>query len=160
VRRIGGALFLNVSLAVPCQAPGVLSVSVVPLAPVDTLTPLAAGAAASREEVDADFYDNWEYAGNAAATVVFRNPVIADSYPWAFNLGGGYIYREYDAPDPTIDATEAEEDDEYWVSGALNVPVQEWLAIIPQAEYRNRESNYDTRDFEAVTLSLGLFAKF
>jgi hypothetical protein len=121
---------------------------------------LAAGAAASREEVDADFYDNWEYAGNAAATVVFRNPVIADSYPWAFNLGGGYIYREYDAPDPTIDAAEAEEDDEYWVSGALNVPVQEWLAIIPQAEYRNRESNYDTRDFEAVTLSLGLFAKF
>jgi hypothetical protein len=121
---------------------------------------LAAGVAASREEVQADFYDNWEYAGNAAATVVFRNPIIADSYPWAFNFGGGYIYREYDAPDPTIDAGEAEKDDEYWVTGALNIPVQEWLAIMPQAEYRNRESNYPTRELEAVTLSLGLLARF
>jgi tetratricopeptide (TPR) repeat protein len=121
---------------------------------------LAAGVAASREEVRADFDDNWEYGVNAGATILFRNPVIADSFPWAFNVGGGYIYREFDAPDPTIDAGQSEEDDEYWVSGALNIPVREWLAIVPQAEYRDRESNYPTRDFEAVTVSLGLFAKF
>jgi tetratricopeptide (TPR) repeat protein len=121
---------------------------------------LAAGAAVSREEVRADFYSDWEYAGNVASTVVFRNPLVTESYPWAFNLGGGYIYRDYDEPDPTIDASEAEVDDEYWVSGALNIPVKEWIAIIPQAEYRNRESNYPTSDFEAVTLSLGLFARF
>jgi hypothetical protein len=110
--------------------------------------------------VQADFEDNWEYAGNVGATVLFHNPIAADSYPWAFNIGGGYIYREYDAPDPTIDAGNSEKEDEYWVSGALNIPVQEWLAIVPQAEYRDRESNYPTRDFEAVTLSLGLFARF
>ena len=121
---------------------------------------LAAGAGVSREDVNADFYDNWEFGGNAGATVLFANPIVADSYPWAFNLGGGYIYREFDDPDPTINAEEAEKDDEYWVSGALNIPVREWLAIVPQAEYRNRESNYETRAFEAVTLSLGLFTRF
>jgi hypothetical protein len=127
------------------------------------LTPnvrLWAGGRLVREDVEAGFYDNWEYGGLASATVLFESPLPSLQYPWALNIGGGYLWRDYDEPDPTINALASEEDEEYWVNGALNIPLLEWLALVPQAEYRVQSSNYPTRDFDVLTLAVGLYAKF
>ena len=114
----------------------------------------------TREDVEAGFYDNWEYGGLAGATVLFDSPLPALEYPWALNVGGGYLWRDYDDPDPTINAQESENDKEYWINGALNIPLREWLALMPQVEYRNQSSNYPTRDYDVLTISVGLYAKF
>jgi hypothetical protein len=121
---------------------------------------LSAAGRLVREDVEAGFYDNWEYGGLAGATVLFKSPVPVLEHPWALNIGGGYLWRDYDEPDPIINMNASEKDDEYWLNGALNIPLREWLAVMPQAEYRRQESNYPTRDYDVLTISVGLYAKF
>ncbi len=121
---------------------------------------LSAAGRLTREDVEAGFYDNWEYGGIAGAIFLFKSPLPALEHPWSLNLSGGYLWRDYDQPDPSINPAASERDEEYWLNGALNIPLREWLALMPQAEYRQQQSNYPTRDYDVLTLSLGLYAKF
>jgi hypothetical protein len=127
------------------------------------LTPnvqLSAAGRLIRENVEAGFYDNWEYGALTGATILFKSQLPIVEHPWALNVGAGYLWRDHDEPDPEINALASERDDEYWINGALNIPLQEWVALMPQAEYRRQESNYPARDYDVLTISLGLYAKF
>ncbi|MGE0210334.1 MAG: hypothetical protein AB7S41_01425 [Parvibaculaceae bacterium] len=122
-------------------------------------TPDVSGSIAgrfAREETRENFLDNWEYGVQGALNVVFDGPGPLPDYPWAVNLSGGYLHRDFDAPDPAVNAQAKENDDEYWVAGRLSVPVHKNVAIMPQVEYRNVDSNYKTRDYDSFTAMLGL----
>lgn len=113
-----------------------------------------------REDTDADFYSNFEYASTMGLTYSFAGPFRRLPYPWALQIGGGYIFRDFDDPDPTINIREAEEDEIFWGRAALIVPVTETLALVPQVEYRDQSSNYDIRDFDSFTALVGLNKRF
>ena len=115
---------------------------------------------AQREDVDADFYSDTEVAFSGGLAWTFDNPLWQGKYPWTWQVGGGIIRRDYDAPDPTIDVTQAEEDDIWWGRTALVLPVAETWALVPQVEYRDQQSNYDIRTFDDLTTLLGVQKRF
>ncbi|XSG82371.1 MAG: hypothetical protein ACPW61_00905 [Methyloligella sp. ZOD6] len=115
---------------------------------------------AQREELDADFYSNWEVALSGGVAWTFANPLWTGRYPWTWQIGAGVIRRTYDSPDPTIDVTETEEDTTFWGRTALILPVAETWAVIPQVEYRDQASNYDIRAFDDLSLIVGIQKTF
>ncbi len=113
-----------------------------------------------RENADADFYANWELALSGGFAWTFDNPLWAGQYPWTWQAGGGFIGKNYDAPDPTIDPTQAEDDDIFWARTALVLPVGETWALVPQVEYRDQSSNYELRTFDNLTTLVGVQKRF
>ncbi len=113
-----------------------------------------------REDADADFYANWEIAFSGGFAWTFDNPLWQGRYPWTWQLGGGVILRNYDAPDPTINFFEKEEDETWWARTAVVIPVAETWALVPQVEYRDQHSNYDIRKFDDLITLLGVQKRF
>ncbi len=113
-----------------------------------------------REDADADFYADWEIALSGGFAWTFDNPLWQCKYPWTWQVGGGVILRNYDAPDPTINVFEAEKDETWWGRTALVLPVAETWALVPQVEYRNQNSNYDIRAYDDLTTLLGVQKRF
>jgi len=113
-----------------------------------------------REDADVEFYANWEIALSGGFAWTFDNPMCKCKYPWTWQVGGGVILRDYDAPDPTINFFEAEEDETWWARTAVVVPVAETWALVPQVEYRDQQSNYDIRTFDNLTTLLGVQKRF
>ena len=114
----------------------------------------------AREETRRDYLDNWEYGAQGQFNVLFDAPVFMPPYPWAVSLNAGYLHRDYDDPDPIINAFASQKDDEYWIGGTLNMPVHQNIAVMPQVEYRKVDSNYPTRDYDAFTAMLGLYVVY
>ncbi|MGH6866170.1 MAG: tetratricopeptide repeat protein [Methyloceanibacter sp.] len=115
---------------------------------------------AQREDAEAGFYSDWELALSAGFAWTFANPLWQGQYPWTWQVGGGAIRRDYDAPDPTINPVETERDDIYWGRTALILPVAETWALVPQVEYRDQQSNYDISAFDDLTALLGVQKRF
>ena len=113
-----------------------------------------------REDADVKFYADWEIALSGGFAWTFDNPICQCKYPWTWQVGGGVILRDYDAPDPTINFFEAEEDETWWARTAVVVPVAETWALVPQVEYRDQRSNYDIRTFDDLTTLLGVQKRF
>jgi len=113
-----------------------------------------------REDADVEFYADWEIALSGGFAWTFDNPICNCKYPWTWQVGGGVILRDYDAPDPTINFFEAEEDETWWARTAVVVPVAETWALVPQVEYRDQQSNYDIRTFDNLTTLLGVQKRF
>ena len=113
-----------------------------------------------REDADAEFYSDWEIALSGGFAWTFDNPLWQGQYPWTWQVGGGIILRNYDAPDPTINLFEAEEDETWWARTAVVIPVAETWALVPQVEYRDQKSNYDIREFDDLTTLLGVQKRF
>jgi len=122
---------------------------------------VSGGARLARYDVDADFYSGWEFGFEANATQTFRSPLPALAPDdWAVGANVLYIRRDYDEPDPTINAADAEWDNFVSVTGSLTVPVSEHFAVAPQVQYQNQDSNYPLQQFETWTIFLGLAARF
>jgi tetratricopeptide repeat protein len=115
---------------------------------------------AQREDAKADFYADWEVAFSLGFAWTFNNPLWQGQYPWTWQVGGGLIQRDYDAPDPTINPTEAEQDNIAWARTALVLPIAETWALVPQVEYRDQRSNYDIREFDDLITLLGVQKRF
>lgn len=113
-----------------------------------------------REDADAEFYANWEIALSGGFAWTFDNPLCQCKFPWTWQLGGGVILRDYDAPDPTINAFEKEEDETWWARTAVVVPFAETWALVPQVEYRDQDSNYDIRKFDDLITMIGVQKRF
>ncbi len=113
-----------------------------------------------REDADADFYANWEIAFSGGYAWTFDNPLWQGKYPWTWQVGGGVILRNYDAPDPTINFFEKEKDETWWARTALVLPFAETWALVPQVEYRDQNSNYDIRKFDDLITLLGVQKRF
>lgn len=113
-----------------------------------------------REDADAVFYANWEFGASAGLSWTFANPLAAGRYPWTLQVGAGGIRRRYDGPDPTISPTETEVDRTFWGRAALVVPVNETLAMVPQVEIRDQDSNYEISKYDDFTALVGLQKRF
>ena len=114
---------------------------------------------AQREDADADFYADWEISLSGGFAWTFDSPFEC-KFPWTWQVGGGTILRDYDAPDPTIDPINSERDRTWWARTALVIPVAETWALVPQIEYRDQDSNYDLRKFDNLTTLLGIQKTF
>ena len=116
-----------------------------------------------REDVRADWYDNWQMGGEAGVGVSIA-PLIKDSKLftsfWLFDVTGGYRHVRYDSPDAAILATEKQRNDEYFIRTSLTVPVGTALAVVPQLEYRRVKSNYDIYAYKNLSATLGLAMRF
>lgn len=113
-----------------------------------------------RENADAGFYANWELGASAGISWTFGNPLVAGRYPWTLQVGAGGIHREYDDPDPTINPFQSETDRTFWGRAALIVPVTESLAMVPQIEIRDQDSNYEISRFDDFSALVGLQKRF
>lgn len=113
-----------------------------------------------REDAEADFYSDWEIALSGGFAWTFDNFLWQGQYPWTWQLGGGIILRNYDAPDPTINFFESEEDETWWARTAVVIPVAETWALVPQVEYRDQKSNYDIRTYDDLITLLGVQKRF
>jgi tetratricopeptide (TPR) repeat protein len=117
-------------------------------------------AYAQREDAKADFYTDWEMALSGGFAWTFNNPLWQAQYPWTFQWGAGFIRRNYDDPDPTINPNVAETDRVFWTRGALVLPVAQTWALVPQIEYRDQQSNYDIYAFTDLTALIGVQKRF
>ncbi len=115
---------------------------------------------AQREDVKADFYSDWEMAASGGFAWTFNNPLWQAQYPWTFQWGAGFVRRDYDDPDPTINPNVAETDKVFWTRGALVLPVAQTWALVPQVEYRDQQSNYDIYSFTDLTALVGVQKRF
>ncbi len=116
---------------------------------------------AQRENADASFYANVELGGSAGISWTFGNPLVtAGRYPWTLQVGAGGITRHYDEPDPTINPLQSEVDRTFWGRAAVVIPVTESLAMIPQIEIRDQQSNYEVYAFDDFSALLGLQKRF
>lgn len=115
---------------------------------------------AQREDARADFYTDWEMAASGGFAWTFNNPLWQAQYPWTFQWGAGFIRRNYDDPDPTINPNVAETDKVFWTRGALVLPVAQTWALVPQVEYRDQQSNYDLYSFTDLTALVGVQKRF
>lgn len=113
-----------------------------------------------RENANATFYSDWELAAGGGFAWTFNNPLWKALYPWTFQWGAGAIMRNYDEPDPTINANAAEADHVFWTRGALVLPIAETWALVPQVEYRDQKSNYDLYSFTDLTALVGVQKRF
>jgi tetratricopeptide (TPR) repeat protein len=122
---------------------------------------LTGQAYVQREDAEAGFYSDWELALSGGFAWTFNNPLWHGCrYPWTWQVGGGWIGRDYDDPDPTINPNKAEEDRQWWARTALVMPVAETWSLVPQIEYRDQDSNYDIREFNDLLALVGVQKRF
>ena len=75
-------------------------------------------------------------------------------------IGAGGTHRRYDDADPTINPFEAETDKTFWGRAALLIPVNETLAMVPQVEIRDQNSNYEISRYDDFSALVGLQKRF
>lgn len=112
------------------------------------------------EQAARDFEQSWELGGGIGVTYRFRSPVEPLPGMWAFDVETGYVRRQYDAPDPAVSATTAQRDNEFWLRGALSVPLRADVAMALTTEFRRLQSNYQTRDYSNTSVMLSVVKAF
>ena len=121
---------------------------------------LTGQAYVQREDAEVGFFSDWELALSGGFAWTFNNPLWQARFPLTWQVGGGWIGRDYDDPDPTINPNKAEEDRQWWGRTALVMPVAETWALVPQVEYRDQDSNYDIRKFDDLMALIGVQKRF
>ena len=121
---------------------------------------LTGQAYVQREDAEVGFFSDWELALSGGFAWTFNNPLWQARFPLTWQVGGGWIGRDYDDPDPTINPNKAEEDRQWWGRTALVMPVAETWALVPQVEYRDQDSNYDIRKFDDLITLIGVQKRF
>jgi hypothetical protein len=114
-----------------------------------------------REDAEVGFYANIEVGASAGIAWTFANPLAAAGrYPWTLQVGAGGINRSYDDPDPTINPFQSEVDKTFWGRAALLIPVNATLAMVPQVEIRDQDSNYEISKYDDFSTLVGLQKRF
>ena len=72
----------------------------------------------------------------------------------------GMLHREFDGPDPVINAAEAETDTHLFVGADLLVPLKDDWGLLAETEYLNADSNYPTAKFDDFSISLSIVKSF
>ncbi|MEM6460529.1 MAG: tetratricopeptide repeat protein [Pseudomonadota bacterium] len=103
----------------------------------------------------ADYLSYYDIAVQAGASFAFMSPYQGQQ-KWVLGTSLGIVYREYDAPDPLVDPTQAQEDTEYVAQANLNIPVRNGMSVLVEADYRYVESNYPTRRHDNFGTALSL----
>lgn len=132
-----------------------------------TLTRQVSGAFATRavlradyEETRQDWDQSFEIGFGIGGTYRFASPVAFLPYDWSIDVEAGYLRRTYDAPDPLIDPTESQFDNEGWIRGVLSVPLKPDVVVGLTAEFRRQQSNYDLATYSNASTMLTLAKSF
>jgi tetratricopeptide (TPR) repeat protein len=117
-----------------------------------------AGIEGERRLTERDYLDAWEWGGSAGMAIALGEGSGADRL--TFSVVGGYLRRDFDAPDTTINPTDPEWDNEHYIIGTFNIPINDGWGLQAQSGYRQVDSNYDTRVFENIHGSAALSKRF
>ena len=96
---------------------------------------------------------------SAGPSIAFDAPV-GEGNPWIFSPNAGLVYRSYDSPDPIVSLTEEEHDLELFIGADLTIPCKANWALLAETEYRHVDSNYSTRDYDNLSISLSVVKSF
>lgn len=113
-----------------------------------------------RRTAERGYLSTWQGGVTVGTVLSFGSPFGEDAEDWSVTVSGGVVKRVYDAPDPVINATTAQSDDEVFAQAALSVPLKESWSVETNASYRSVMSNYDLADSENLSVSLGAMKKF
>ena len=114
-----------------------------------------------RREADFGFDRVTEVNASVGGKLNFAAPfAMPTGDPWTAGLTVGYVRRDYDDPDPVFSATMAQEAQEGFVEGTLEVPIRDGWSIQAAASYRDVHSNYDLYSYDNVSTSLGIARRF
>ncbi|MEM8662587.1 MAG: tetratricopeptide repeat protein [Pseudomonadota bacterium] len=121
------------------------------------------GATARRVNARADFKSYYELGASLRGTYYFdlpQVPIFSGEAPWSVSLAVGGVLRSYDEPDVLLNAAEAEENEALWVEAGVSAPLGNQFSAYLTGQYRRQWSNYQTRDYDNATLSVGLSKRF
>ncbi len=113
-----------------------------------------------RRETREDYLNAWQWGGTAGWILAIQSPNSAQKDPWVVGMTGGYLERQFDAPDPTIDPTQSEFDSEWFVTGSFTLPMRDGWAVQAQGGYHEVNSNYDVQVYQNKQGSLSLMKRF
>lgn len=119
-----------------------------------------AGMQGERRITMRDYLDVWEWGGSAGWILAFDGPNVAQKEPWTVGMTGGYLTRNYDRPDTTINPSEAEWDKERYVVGTFTMPLRDGWGVQARSGFRKVDSNYPTRVFKNVHGSFAVQKRF
>ncbi len=126
------------------------------------LTPgivLTTQAQVQREASDKAYDANWGLSLNGGLAWTFSNPLKPSGRAWTWQISGGGLLRDYDQPDYSM-STENERDRVWWARTAMVIPVSDTLALIPQVQYTDQNSNYVLRRYDDLSTLVGLQKTF
>ena len=103
-------------------------------------------------------YDEAGFA--ASVSWAFDAPIPFGEGPWVLSPNAGMLHREFDGPDPVINAAEAETDTHLFVGADLLVPLKDDWGLLAETEYLNADSNYPTAKFDDFSISLSIVKSF
>lgn len=112
------------------------------------------------EETQTAWTQSWEAGGGIGATVKINSPIEKLSSPWSLDLEAGYIYREYQGPDPFVDPVISQFDHEGWARAGLSIPLRNDLALGFTGEVRRQYSNYDLGKYSNASALVSLTKSF
>lgn len=126
---------------------------------LDPRVALTGLAYAQHDTADKDFFAYSEAGFSAGPIFAFDAP-IGSGDPWIFAPSAGLVWRQYNDPDPAINAVEAEHDFEAFVSGVLTVPIHDDWALLTEASYLHVDSNYSIREYDNFSLTFSIVKGF
>ena len=113
-----------------------------------------------RRLAERGYLSAWQGGVTIGSVLTFASPISEEAADWALTVSGGYIKRVFDAPDPVINATTAQTDDEVFAQAALSVPLKDGWSVETTAGWRAVMSNYDLADSENISASVAAMKKF
>jgi len=113
-----------------------------------------------RRVAERGYLTAWQGGVTAGTVVTFDSPISEEADDWALTVSGGYLKRVFDAPDPVINATTAQTDDEVFAQAALSIPLKDGWSVETSTSWRAVMSNYDLADSENISTSLAAMKKF
>ena len=114
-----------------------------------------AAGGVTRSISQANYLSFTEIGIQVGTAIAFMSPIKGEQ-KWIFGGSLGLLYRDYDAPDPLVNATQSEADWEYVAQASLNIPIKNNLSLLAEFDYRYVDSNYPTREHNNVGTTLSL----
>ena len=91
---------------------------------------------------------------------LYDAPFGITSWPWQISLGGGFIYRRYDAPDPAVDPFTRRRDEEYRVSLSNDFQVSRDWSVLWRVQYIDVDSNLPNFTYKNLQTLIALKKRF
>lgn len=98
---------------------------------------------------------------SAGLTYRFSSPFGPDAGPWSIDLEAGYSRRGFSRPDPLVNRSRSQRDNEAWARTVLTMPVgSKGTAVALTGELRRQQSNYDLNDYTNALGMVTLMQRF
>jgi tetratricopeptide (TPR) repeat protein len=105
-------------------------------------------------------YLTYSEAGFSAGPIIAFDAPIGHGEPWVLSPSAGLVWRQYEDPDPMINALDAEHDFEAFVGANLTVPIRNGWALLTETEFRTVNSNYGIREYDNFSAAISLVKGF